>query len=115
MLGQSFKVKIDKQSLKFILEQKVGTVSQQRWLSKLLRYDFVIEYKKGKDNKVDDALSRKFETSPNLEEASISLISFPTFTWVEELKASYLLNQDTNELLLTLQKGQTILKGYSLQ
>jgi hypothetical protein len=62
---------------------------------------------------VADALSRKFETSPNLEEVSILLISFPTLTWVEELKASYLLDQDTNELLLTLQKWQTIPKGYS--
>lgn len=67
LLGQSFKVKIDQQALKFLLEQRAGTVSQQCMISKLLGYDFVIEYKKGKES---DTLS-------------ISLISFPTPDWIE--------------------------------
>jgi hypothetical protein len=58
LLGHSFVVRTDHQALKFLLEQQVGTSTQQRWLSKLLGYDFVIEYKQGRDNKVADALSR---------------------------------------------------------
>jgi hypothetical protein len=58
LLGHSFIVCTDHQALKFLLEQQVGTMVQQRWLSKLLGYDFVIEFKKGRDNKVADALSR---------------------------------------------------------
>lgn len=54
-------MKTDQQSLKFLLEQRIGYVSQQHWLSKLLDYDFVIEYKRRKENRVADALSRKFE------------------------------------------------------
>ena len=48
LLGQSFKIKTDQQSLKFLLEQKVGTVTQQRWMSKLLGYDFVIEIERAR-------------------------------------------------------------------
>jgi hypothetical protein len=47
LLGQSFIVKTDQQSLKFLLEQKVGTPFQQKWLTKLMGYSFRVEYKKG--------------------------------------------------------------------
>lgn len=36
VLGQTFVVKIDQQSLKYLLEQKIGTPSQQKWIFKLL-------------------------------------------------------------------------------
>lgn len=115
LLGQSFKVKTDQQALKFLLEQRAETVSQQRWISKLLGYNFVIEYKKGKENRVADALSQKFEDSPEPNTLSISLISFPTPNWIEDLKASYLHNPDSKELLLKLQQGLNTPKGFTLQ
>lgn len=68
LLGQSFKVRTDQQVLKYLLEQRVGTPSQQKWISKLLGYDFTIEYKSGKNNAVADALSRVHypeSTNPN--------------------------------------------------
>jgi hypothetical protein len=85
LLRQSFKVKTDQQALKFLLEQRAGIILQQRWISKLLGYDFVIEYKKGKENRVADALSRKFKDSLKSNTLSISLISFPTPYWIEDL------------------------------
>ena len=51
-------VRTDHQSLKFLLEQRIATPSQQKWLAKLLGYAFVVEYKKGSYNRVADTLSR---------------------------------------------------------
>lgn len=59
LLGHGFIVRTNQQSLKFFLEQRVGTPTQQRWLSKLLEYDFKVEYRKGKENMAADALSRR--------------------------------------------------------
>ncbi|XP_026450766.1 uncharacterized protein LOC113350878 [Papaver somniferum] len=53
-----FIIYIDHQSLKFFMEQRITSVLQQKWLMKLLGFDYVIKYKKGLDNKADDALSR---------------------------------------------------------
>ena len=51
LAGMPFIIKIDQQSLKFILEQRIVTPAQQKWFTKLLGYSFVVEYKKGKENK----------------------------------------------------------------
>lgn len=40
------------------MEQKITTPFQQLWLSKLMGYDFEIQYKQGKENHAADALSR---------------------------------------------------------
>ena len=57
-MGKPFVVRTDHQSLKFLLKQRIATPAQRKWLAKLLGYLFVVEYKKGVDNKVADALSR---------------------------------------------------------
>jgi hypothetical protein len=113
-LGHFFIVRTDHKALKFLIDQQVGTVAQQRWLSKLLDYNFVIEFKKGKDNSVADALSRQ-SNGFTKEELSIALIFFPTPTRISDLKESYLSDQHTTELLTALQRGDSVLKGYSLQ
>ena len=57
-------------------------------------YLFVVEYKKGCENRVANALSRKVDADleGNVEQvpssASLCLISFPYPSWIEELKAS---------------------------
>ena len=58
LLNTHFIIRTDHRSLKFILNQKWTTAFQQRWLVKLMEFDFSIEYKQGHDNVVVDALSR---------------------------------------------------------
>jgi hypothetical protein len=64
---------------------------------------------------VAGALSRLSEPSSHQEEASISLISFPTPAWVSNLKSSYLADPQTMALLQSLQQGDSGPKGFSLQ
>ena len=83
-----------------MLDQKIGTPAQQKWISKLLGSAFVVEYKKGQDNKVTDALFSlgcSFEkvVDPN---AHLFLISFPSITWIEELQQSYLHDEVSQQL-----------------
>jgi hypothetical protein len=61
LIGRHFKVKTDQDSLKYFFEQRLSSEEQQKWVSKILGYDFEIVYKKGKQNVVADALSRKDE------------------------------------------------------
>ncbi|XP_026451123.1 uncharacterized protein LOC113351333 [Papaver somniferum] len=57
--GTKFIIKTDHQSLKYLLEQKFITAFQQKWLIKLLGFDYKIQYKKGCDNVLADALFRR--------------------------------------------------------
>ena len=56
--GCTFLIRSNHYSLKYILDQRLSTIPQHRWVTKLLGYDFTVEYKPGKQNIVADALSR---------------------------------------------------------
>lgn len=63
MIGQQFIIKTDQQAIRHLCTQIIQTPEQQKWLPKLLRFNFIIEYKPGVENKVADALSRCFQLS----------------------------------------------------
>ncbi|GJS00937.1 putative nucleotidyltransferase, ribonuclease H [Tanacetum coccineum] len=58
LITSLFVIRTDQRSLKHLLTQKVTTPLQHKWLAKLMGYDYVIEYKKGRENVAADALSR---------------------------------------------------------
>ncbi|XP_026428500.1 uncharacterized protein LOC113324394 [Papaver somniferum] len=53
-----FIIKTDHQSLQYLMDQKISTTLQQKWLVELMGFDYIIQYKKGKDNVVADAFSK---------------------------------------------------------
>lgn len=59
LVGRPFIIKIDHQSLKFLLEQQAITPYQQKWVSKMLGYNYSNVYRIGSQNTVADALSRR--------------------------------------------------------
>lgn len=63
LLGKPFIVRTDQKSLRYLylLEQRITTPVQTRWLPKLLEYDYVIEYKRGHEKQGVDSLSRVVE------------------------------------------------------
>lgn len=48
LLGKHFVVKTDQAAIKHLLSQKISTSMQQKWLTKLLGFDYSTVYKKGK-------------------------------------------------------------------
>lgn len=96
LLGRRFRIYTDHHSLKHIVKQKIQTPEQQKWLTKLMGYDFEIHFKPGKENMVADALSR-------IEIPVILALSYPTATWLEELRKYCLTNQVGADLVSKIQ------------
>jgi hypothetical protein len=74
-------IRTGQHSLKFMMTQRLVEGIHHKLLMKLLEFNYVIEYKKGTENKVADALSRK--------EHTIMAISTATPAWVKDIEHSY--------------------------
>ena len=118
LLGRPFVIMTDHQSLKYLLEQKIGTPAQQKWVTKLLGYAFLVEYKHEKDNLVADALSRKeamgVEEVEDVKVGTLCIISFPTPTWLDELKLTYTFDATIQKIVLAVQSGNDSPTGFTV-
>jgi hypothetical protein len=81
--GHEFTVRTDHFSLKYLLDQRLSTIPQHQWASKLLGFDFKVEYKSSATNIVADALSRR----DTAEAGELMALSLPTFALFDELRA----------------------------
>ena len=98
LMKRHFKVKNDHESLKHLLEQRISLEEQQKWVTKMLGYDFKIIYKKVKLNVVADALSRKNEEV----EALLYAISIIQPNWITEARDEWKKDEEVWTLIKML-------------
>ena len=77
LLDCCFKVHTDNNPLMYFLTSPNMDVIKQRWINDLVKYDFSLEYQKGKNNTVADALRRISEECLSDEEAKKVLKAVP--------------------------------------
>ena len=94
-------------NLKDLLTQTIQTPEQHKWLTKLLGYDFELNYKLRKENKVVDALSR-------INTPTVLAISSPTATWLKTLRSCYTTNPEGTRLLTKLEQQPSSLPYHTL-
>jgi hypothetical protein len=91
--GRFFIIRTDHFSLKFILDQRLTTIPQHTWVSKLFGYDFTVEYKQGKFNIIIDALSRRDE-----DLLGVHSLSSPSFVLYDQLREEMFLLPQASQL-----------------
>ena len=91
--SRQFIVRIDHYALKFLLDQRLSTVPQHQWVSKLFGYDFTIEYRPGTLNIVADVLSQR--EGDNL---LLHAVTAPSFQLFDDLRRELQLDDDLRAL-----------------
>jgi hypothetical protein len=100
--GRTFVVRTDHFSLKYLLDQRLATIPQHHWVSKILGFDLSVEYKPGRANIVADALSR------HEEDMAICAISAPTFDIMLEIRLACQADPALKRLYEQIEKGELV-------
>lgn len=95
-MGGKFLIQIDRNSLQHLLQQKTLSIEQQKWIEKISTFEKDILHKKGKNNVVVDALSRK-DKEPSL---LVVLVVVPE--WLNEIRSEYEKNPETSSIINNL-------------
>lgn len=85
LLGHSFTILTDQQSLENLTEQVIQTPEQQHCLCKPVGYDFTILYRPGRQNLAADVLSR----TPMASFLALSTRTFDFITTLQEANLSH--------------------------
>lgn len=109
LMGRHFKIKTDHDTLKYFLEKRLSFEEQQKWVTKMLGYDFEIISKKGKQNVVADALSRKDEDV----EALLCTISIIQLDWMNEAREEWKNDEVVWALIRKLQQDSSVCNTFS--
>lgn len=110
LLGRPFVISTDQQSLKFLMEQREVGPEYQRWVSKLMGYNFIIQYKSGVSNRVADALSREFMVHVELG-AILMLGGTHWSSYASSIRQDMFIKKLTE----SIQSGKPVSKGYHIE
>jgi hypothetical protein len=99
--GRHFAVRTDHYSLKYLLDQRLSTVPQHQWLSKL--FDFEVEYRSGRLNVAADALSRRDAellqpAAGDLGAAAALALSGPSFAFLDDIRRATATSTNSSRL-----------------
>lgn len=83
--------------MKYLLEQRITTQVQHKWLLKLLEYNYTLKYCPGSSNTVLDALSRQHEL------LAIMGLSQPIFYSIFDIQVEYFTDPPTQTIIEDLQ------------
>jgi hypothetical protein len=100
--GGEFLIFTDHFSLKFLLDQRLSTIPQHQWLSKLLGFDFKVKFKLGTTNVVADTLSRR-DTEETGEAMALSGATFQLF---DDIRTELLVDPDLRALYEDVAAGK---------
>ena len=106
LMGRHFIILTDQKSLKFLCDQRVLGEEQFKWTSKLIGFDFEIQYKPGTQNRVADALSRRM---------SYAALSTVQFDELEEWETEIQNDKKLQEIIQDLLKDSHSHPGYSFR
>lgn len=106
-MGQKFVVVSNQKSLKSLLEQREVQSQFQKWLVKLLGYDFKILYQPRLNNKAVDALSR---IPP---EAELRILASPTLLDILVVEKEVGADEELQEIIEKLKKDPDSVPKFS--
>ena len=101
-------VKTYQKTLRFLLEQRLVAIEHQHWLTKLMGFDFEIQYRSGLENKATDALSR----IPG--KAELHAISIPSWVDWAQLRSDISKDPQLQQILHFMSQDSGAKPGWKL-
>jgi hypothetical protein len=97
----AFLIHIDHFCLKYLLDQRLSMIPQHQWDSKLMGFNFRVEYQPGSANIVADTLSR----CDTINDSEVAALSAPTFNIFDSLRAQIATSPELQQLKIEVADG----------
>lgn len=103
-----FEIRTDHKALSFLGYQKLHSELWRKEMTKMMGLQFRVVYKQGKDNVVDDALSRRVHLM------AMTSVSEVQSLWIQEVLNSYTIDSEAQDWLARLSLQSPDELGYNL-